>query len=61
MPKLGLGLNLSVPGVGAAAPSEIPVSTTTLSINGGAGYPTNTFTKATGNTDIYPCYYRQGS
>jgi hypothetical protein len=41
--------------------AAIPVSTTTLSINGGAGYPTSIFTKATGNTDIYPCYYQTGS
>jgi hypothetical protein len=57
------GINLYVPKkrIVPAAPSGIPVSTTTLSINGGAGFPANTFTKATGNTDIYPCYYQQGS
>jgi len=41
--------------------AAIPVSTTTLSISGGAGFPANTFTKATGNTDIYTCYYQTGS
>jgi hypothetical protein len=57
------GINLYVPTrrIVSAAPSAIPVSTTTLSINGGAGNPTNTFTKATGNTDVYPCNYEIGN
>ena len=43
------------------SPSVIPVSTTSLLINGGAAGPTNTFAKATGNTDIYICNYQIGS
>lgn len=51
-----------IPRTGSGAPSGIPVSTTTLLINGGnAGAPTETFTKATGNTDIYPCNYEIGN
>lgn len=41
MPKLGVGLNLSVPRIGAAAPSGIPISTTNLIINFGVGNPWN--------------------
>jgi hypothetical protein len=49
-------------GINLYVPRRISVSTTNLSINGGnAGAPANTFTKATGNTDIYPCYYQQGN
>lgn len=49
MPKLGVGLNLSVPRIGAAAPSGIPISTTNLIINFGVGDPRNgTYQKSVG-------------
>jgi hypothetical protein len=39
MPKLGVGLNLSVPKIGAAAPSGIPVaSTSSITISGNGQY-----------------------
>jgi len=64
MPSLSLNVGLNngrkLP-FGGAAPAAIPVSTTTLSISGGAGHPANTFTKYTGNTDIYPCYSEIGN
>ncbi len=37
MPKLGVGLNLSVPRVGAAAPSGIPVASTASVVLSNAG------------------------
>jgi hypothetical protein len=49
MPKLGVGLNLSVPRVGAAAPSGIPVaSTDSIRVTGagiGAGLNNRLFPK----------------
>jgi hypothetical protein len=48
--------------VSASGGGVIPVSATTFSISGGnAGYPTITVSKLTGNTDVYPCYFNQGS
>jgi len=58
MPKLGLGLNLSVPRVGAAAPSGIPVASTNQvyfegGINGYYGYVYKSF-ETEYNGDVSP-------
>jgi len=49
MPKLGVGLNLSVPRIGGGAPSSIPLSTENISVYFSTRPESSLFARSAGN------------